>query len=441
MYLRDKLREAIYGKGYDEEKFAKDWSPNNIKALVVTRNFIFVSHHVGIPKVVGLDPVWVEQEMKMAEIGKPGWVSIENLLKRRQLSCLEEVYVEGDFEYCELFSVHDYVSYIIGDNCRLRYHGTIEAKITTELLIKCSSKSKADPNYAMALDPEINKCLNIYPRYDGTSDLWTEKWVKNHNLRPEYYPADAQGGALAKHFASVEKRVSQGESGWTRARQSIVEGMIGADIGSLESYENFIALTSETSKMLNEHSGMESSIPAVVSIHSFLMGVLKKGLSQDGGWATLWMTKNDWAQCVNNSPDLGNAGVTLLKRMFVVYNKFGVVRSDGDDRKNVAKCDMRYLEKVAGGAGREESSCILLNFDLILCNEFKRWVGDKFDKRSPLLVNIAVAAEKTDTKKFSADPRVGIEKAIANWGSGFVYNFIAKLCGYNSLSAMLERRK
>ena len=124
-YLYDKLKEALGGAKFSNSHVGavRDWTPNGVKAIVIYREFILVANHVKPPRLYPLDINEVVQDLQRN--GSTG--ALHNLLSQRQLSCMEEFYVDGMFQnYRGVLDLQGYVGKLLNDKSRLRYYGYID---------------------------------------------------------------------------------------------------------------------------------------------------------------------------------------------------------------------------------------------------------------------------------------------------------------------------
>lgn len=193
-YLYDKVRDVVGGNRVSGG-FIKNWSPNSIKAMVITRDYIFVANHVKMPRVIKLDPS--EVAMDLEQQGRGG--ALHNLLAQRQLSCMEEFYVDSGFmNYRGAIDVEGYIGKLINEKSRLRFYGYVSG-VSADELVKgfTEARMKSNPIYAYALDSGRTGKVSYKTLQNAT-------WYENHNLRPQYYGLDADGGELDRWFRRSE---------------------------------------------------------------------------------------------------------------------------------------------------------------------------------------------------------------------------------------------
>lgn len=200
-YMYDKLKIALEGSKFsDSHNIIKDWSPNEIKALFITRGCIIVVNHIKQPKVLNLDVR--ESEFDISKNGSTG--SLHNLLTRRQLSCLEEIYVDSVFNnYRGCLDIDGYVRKSMSESSRLRYYGYINLNDVDNVVNSyVNARSKEDFTYSYAMDKGRTNTI----QFTQTNN---SKWYENYNLRPQFYTLDSENGSLARWFrmcrAEIEK--------------------------------------------------------------------------------------------------------------------------------------------------------------------------------------------------------------------------------------------
>lgn len=202
-YMYDRMKVALGGSSYTDSHagVVKGWSPNNIKALIITEYQIITINHVSAPRVTPLD--YKRAYDDIIRNGSTG--SIHNLLTQRQLSCLEEIYVSGIFQnYLGCMNIDAFVNKMEFDSCRLRYYGYINVSNYDEI-VKCYAKAreKGNPIYAYALDKSRTNAISY-------SNVGNDNWYKNYRLRPQYYAMDAENGNLSRWLRRAEYAIEDG---------------------------------------------------------------------------------------------------------------------------------------------------------------------------------------------------------------------------------------
>lgn len=238
-YIHDRLKEALGGNKsmYSNSIVIKDWTPNNIKTLVIGKSFILIVHHVGGfggSRVIPLDVNKVAEDIHYGGNSKLNYI-----LKRRSLSCLEELYV--DYTYIQENSLIDLVGYVrelVDTRSRLRYFGYGDFPLGVEGWIKSAyDRNKGNLDYSIALD--ISKPFRLEHKEVGYSE-----WYKSYYLRPQYYKLDEENGKLALHFRKFEndynsyiaKKLEQGK---VKILKGSVEELINNDCANISYLKRF----------------------------------------------------------------------------------------------------------------------------------------------------------------------------------------------------------
>lgn len=202
-YIQDKLKEALGGSNMDNKNtVVRDWTPNNIKVLVISRYYILIIYHVGGfggSKVLKLNIEEVKSDLDRI-INSGSSVKLNSILKRRSLSCLEEIYVDPLFmNYPPIIDLVGYVQELVNSTSRLRYFGYGDFPLESEGWIKTSySRNKGNLDYSIAKDE--SKPFKLEFR-----EVNNKEWYRNYYLRPKYYKLDEEDGKLALHFKKFER--------------------------------------------------------------------------------------------------------------------------------------------------------------------------------------------------------------------------------------------
>lgn len=186
MYLYDKLKEVIPNDSSN--------SPNSIKAIIITRSYILVAYHVAKPKVIMLSEVESSSDISSNQ----GRGALHNLLSQRQLSCLEEIYVDSIFQnYPQILDLQGYITGLINNASRLRYYGYINSNNAEEPFKGYTNALVGGlPDYSYALDRSRTAVIS----YVGVDN---PTWYTRFNLRPDYYREDGPSGKLSAWFNRV----------------------------------------------------------------------------------------------------------------------------------------------------------------------------------------------------------------------------------------------
>lgn len=197
MYMYQQLRLAVL-ETKNDSSFTKNWSPNLIKAIFITRGSILIAYHTRNPKLIPLD-----MNVSIPDIQKNGTQgSLHNILTKKQLSCLEEIYVDNAFKnYQGIFNLEYYVQTLVSSISRLRYYGyTNEVDLTEAYSRFNDARINGIKDYAYALDSHRKTQLEII----STNN---DDWYKKFNLRPDVYSIDAEKGTLSAWLNLVKKTV------------------------------------------------------------------------------------------------------------------------------------------------------------------------------------------------------------------------------------------
>lgn len=241
MYMYSKLKEAIYGVKGNQ---TKDWSPNAIRAMVITYNFMFVAYHTKQPRVIPLDVNESAQDLQ--KNGSSG--SLTNLLKQKQLSCMEEFYVDPAFQnYTGVLDLNGYVNSLVNSRSRLRSYGYIQTVDPSDLVSKFSNAMiQSLSDYLYVLD----KTRVTKIQYTMTNN---DNWFAKYNLRPNDYKLDIQGGTLHKYFTRVENEVSakyqaQMEKLREQGIDAVIKKLYATDLENVGTFTRFFAAISLLNK-------------------------------------------------------------------------------------------------------------------------------------------------------------------------------------------------
>lgn len=239
-YLYDKLKEALGGTKFSNSHVGavRDWTPNGVKAIIIYREFILVANHVKPPRLYPLDINEVVQDLQRN--GSTG--ALHNLLSQRQLSCMEEFYVDGMFQnYKGVLDLQWYVSKLLNDKSRLRYYGYIDG-VNGQDLYKRYADAKMANNaiYSYAGDTTRQGSLQF-------TDVGNKTWYKNYNLRPQHYVLDADNGTLARWFRKCESDIQKQldslvEQQARHGREQAILAIVCKDIDQLPEFRKLYEL-------------------------------------------------------------------------------------------------------------------------------------------------------------------------------------------------------
>lgn len=365
-YVYDKLKTALGGSKFSSSHTGvmKDWTPNGVRAIFIYRDFILIANHVKPPKLYSLDPN--EVAMDVQKNGSNG--ALHNLLAQRQLSCMEEIYVDGIFQqYRGALDLQGYIGKLLNEKSRLRYYGYISGVNANEVLDRYS-KAKLDGNAVYSYAGDSTRTANI--QYQTVEN---PTWYKNYNLRPQHYALDADNGVLARWFrkceGEVEKYISgQKENAENMAKSTLLKSLLDLDLGEYPLLKKFLLLR----KYINKTSNTWND-----PIRNIIKEELNDLFSDRAKWRIRYLTI-DWMRSTGVS--LSNSYVGLLQS----YGHLGVLDPiKGDDNPGVSIEVMKQLCE-------EEQGFLMLNSRLeALCYQIIQKIKKK-DKLSAATVIIAI---------------------------------------------------
>ena len=231
-YLYDSLKNAIGGKSPTAGSVIKGWSPNEIRCIFIMRNFIMVTDYLKPPKIIWLDPAEVGNDL--GTFRRSG--NLNNLLESRQLSCLEEIYVDIAFEHLStIIDLRAYIQKVYNQTSRLRYFGYINPIDDT------SANQLASYANSVMLNGTFDFTFAKSVQGLNLNAIATENanWYKKYNLRPQYYDVDTPRGRLHTYFAKCERTILETAESSRRAEElqslnQVLSGMLQVDLNSVE---------------------------------------------------------------------------------------------------------------------------------------------------------------------------------------------------------------
>lgn len=216
-YIYNELKKALGGYSVGENVgFIKDWTPNRVRALMIGVNAILVVNHIGNPKTYDLDMQQVKEDLEKYSQGyRQG--SLNNLLKQRQLSCLEEIYISPYYKDLKnVIDLEDYINHLVSDKSRLRYYGYFQGSVAEAYGKYLTAVSTFNYWYALAKDER--RVLKL--EYKSVEN---PEWYKNYNLRPQYYLLDSEKGKLHSWFVWCEKQMQDSQVASEQALKGTAE--------------------------------------------------------------------------------------------------------------------------------------------------------------------------------------------------------------------------
>ena len=189
-YIYNKVKEALGGSNFVSGKVFKGWSPNEVRAIFIMRDFICVADYIKAPVVVKLDLTEVAKDLESPFVRG----SLNNLLSTRQLSCMEEIDEAYQLK-TSLIDLPAYVNSIVSGKSRLRYWAYVSgvpAEAVYNAYMEALTNAYQDFSFAKSVG-----CFD----YNSTDN---DDWYKKYLLRPQFYVVDADNGKLATWFRKVE---------------------------------------------------------------------------------------------------------------------------------------------------------------------------------------------------------------------------------------------
>lgn len=318
-YIYNELKKALGGYSVSENVgFIKDWTPNSVRALMIGVNSILVVNHIGNPKIYDLDMQQVKEDLEKYSQGyRQG--SLNNLLKQRQLSCLEEIYISPYYQNLKAaIDLEDYINHLVSDKSRLRYYGYFQGSLVEARGLYLTAISTFNYGYSLAKDQK--RILKLeYKSIDNP------EWYKNYNLRPQYYQLDSDKGKLHSWFVQCEKKIQDGQEASTQAlkcsaEQEAIKAIIRCDAMGAEYMTYLYALKRYLA--LQPYESKEAPMRLVLdSINNTLLSYQKR----------LPIVKIN----MKSFKDACTSEIINMKKFSAVrslYGKMGVLTdSDGDD--------------------------------------------------------------------------------------------------------------
>lgn len=259
-YVYGKLKEALIGG----DKVGRNFSPNMIKAIFIGRENIMVAYHNRSCRVVRMD---INEVMKELGSGMARNESLNNVLNRYKMGCLEEIY--ADSGYTTVAGGYlDLDRYVQGlTRCRLRYYGWYSGNAEAVMQMYENARIQHNYLYCVAEDSAIRgRILNIQVK----SVTGKGEWWRVHDTRVNDYPADAQ---LEKYFAFVDGEIQKRaelakKEAEGNAKGSVVERIVGLEVSRVNWYNSY--------RMLNGLMGNFGDLGYIFREHFFSIQVKEK---------------------------------------------------------------------------------------------------------------------------------------------------------------------
>lgn len=222
MGISEALKMCIWGT-VREDEISADWTPNAIKGIIITRSYIVVWKHakLGVSYEM-LNPEQVDGEIYSTRI------NLLSVLQYRNLSCLEELYVEDVFlrnsNYISSLDIKKYIKSLNHNTCRLRNYGEITVNPYTDpylsiakYLCDCMNIPEIGykynfSNYTWAVRVLVDSGLpaqNYMQDFSSVVRTWSARngdWYKKYNLQPDAYKEDGYNRPLRNYFQMVAQK-------------------------------------------------------------------------------------------------------------------------------------------------------------------------------------------------------------------------------------------
>ena len=372
-YIYDNVKATL-----DMEK--KDYSPNNVKALFITRSFIVAVYHVKPATYRVLDVAKSEEDIRRN--GSTG--AIHNLLLKRQLSCMEEIYVDPVFrQYLGAMNLEAYVTKMCKDTSRLHYYGYISADANpTEIVQKyTTAKMKDNITYSYATDRD-KSCSMAYDNTDKFRSKPNE-WAYNHYLRPTYYAMDAENGLLGRYFRSVDAKLDEMMEEYRVYEQySYVEMVLEQDLKYIETTRDFMLLMFTNKKVKG------TGEPMLRLFHSIAVECIKENKCIEG--LTVDFFRKFWKRINEN---FSSDNIKKIYFLLDVYKYLHVM--DKSSGKEVSKEVLSELCMCSGTfsgiAELLDDICVKMYSNKEMEWSAKMWMVDHYQEL-PVVSKLAKAA-------------------------------------------------
>lgn len=336
-YIYSKVKEALGGNkmGSRSNTVIKDWTPNGVKSLVICRNFIIVANHIKPPRLYQLDTSEVTKDLQ----GSGSTGAIHNLLKQRQLSCLEEIYIDSVFNnYKHIFNLDTYIASLLNEKSRLRVYGYCDGtngNMAGEMFNSYrNAQIKGDFSYCYAFD----RSRTVTVQY---KDVGNEEWYRNYNLRPQFYALDADRGQLHTWFkkcentvlADIQKRTKEKEEG---DRVGYIRNLFSQDVNNSLSIVHIVSL----------HKWLKGN--SKDSVDRMVLAAITKGLTH---LKVSGLHEDEVRSAIGNGG--GGNGTVVIKayKMFNIFDSDAKNTISTDGLKSLADDGLgfiRILEVVEG---------------------------------------------------------------------------------------------
>ena len=269
-YYYSALEKALGGsKRLSATGFIDDWSPNNIRSLILGTGYIILETHIGKNK---FRPLVLDQNLVYEEISSGDF--IDPLLifsKRKAFSCLEEVIIDTNLPFSWDFLLDDRV------NTRSRLRAVSRAEISQiegSAIYGFLSQYRSE-NKNSLLGTALSTNIPVESKVIDEEG----KYYTKHLLRERYYGLDKEGGLLDKHFKKLEDELSTAAQKQNQQNQikNLVRDYVSMDLEYVDALDNLVGLVEES---MSEIRGGNCSAQQV-SLYQALVSLLRDLLAND----------------------------------------------------------------------------------------------------------------------------------------------------------------
>ena len=195
-YIYEKVKEEFKRCEQGAGDQIQGWTPNKYRCIVIGMDYIFYGYHLYAPKMIKLVRSKVEEDIEWYK-QRDGRYTVHYLLLQRQLSCLEEIYLDVAFRNSQaMFNLYEFAEMNFKRTTRLRAFGYADTEGLKDMLV--TTYKNANSMYAMYLDEYMKGMLKFVVANN-------KDWYKKYNLRPTFYKLDEDDSSLAKYFKQQER--------------------------------------------------------------------------------------------------------------------------------------------------------------------------------------------------------------------------------------------
>lgn len=396
------------------------YSPNNVRAIFIGVEFIAVVPHVGPVRRVLL-----KYEEVCNDIQKNGSTGcLNNLLTKHQMSCLEEIYVDGTYQQCKgLINLESYIQTLLKDSTRIRCYGYCSGVSYEEIKSKyCSGVS----DYLYGMDN------NRAGRISGTP-VNNPMWYTKHMLRPNDYELDSPKRELSIKLNKIEAQMSAAVAEKRKAEevktvsQALAEVMRrDITILSSKSYALYRGLVASITRnnVKNEICGrMHKEISKGLELRkSNLLSICSNGKGVERFSPTVSIVT--FSQVVNTALKSTGLGLDACKKLKVdlhnCYRELALISQEKDE------LNLEFLTRVLS------SEQGLSGYNTMMLNMCKEIAKDRGGLDTVHIASILVLPNSLRVKYDNDTDKIFDELYESDKASFFEYgvSFLMKLSGY-----------